>query len=92
MSQLYRFCFPDMSELTKKGIQPQGLNNESFIANEIFYVKGPARHYAESFTSILIDGSFNYSLIQQKILCVNSLHENNIEMCWFSPQCSIVKK
>src|SRR2546421_403202 len=83
MPQLNRFCIPALPELVQEGMQPQGLRNESFITNEIFYIAGPLRLYVDSFTSILFDGSFNYSLTQQRELCVKSLHDNTTDITFF---------
>ena len=74
MSQ-YRFCISDMAEMIRK-IKPPELRQKGFITNEIFYVQGPLRHHIDALASILIDGSFNYSLTPSRELCVSSLHRN----------------
>ena len=81
ISQLHRFCVPPLAEIMKE-FRPQGLLKKSFIMNEIFYVKGLQRLYIDSLTSILIDSSFNYSLIRPRNtqLCINSLRGNTSDV------------
>ena len=79
MPQLYRFCIPNRDRPEFAEIQPQGLLN-GLITNEVPYVEGPLRLFFDSFISIYIDGSFNYSLIQKQELCVSSLHDNTSDI------------
>ena len=70
MAQLYRFCISHWSV---------GLLNDYFVTNQVPHDRGPFGPMRDSLLSTLIDGSFNYSMIQGGI-CQHSLHDNKSDI------------
>ena len=78
---MYRFCIPNWS---MEDPRPIGLLENDFVTNQIPYFYGQSGQIWDPILSRLIDGSFNYSMIQGVFerggICSNSLHDNTSDI------------
>ena len=86
MPDLYRICIPFWPPFNEP--VPRSLETQHFVTNEIFHLKGPYGDVWGSIITVLIDGSFNYSIINGELyarqnLCQNSLHDNDSDIMLF---------
>ena len=81
MSQLYRFCIPNWYG---RDPQPNKLKEPNFVTNQVPYLREPFGSKWNLLFNTLIDGSFNFSMIQGDLqregICMNSLHDNTSDI------------
>ena len=81
MPYLYRMCIPEW-KLTEP--DPYELRRPDFVTNQVFFAKGLKANALDPIISILIDGSFNYSITEGYYekggICEKSLHDNTSDI------------